>query len=269
MESVAQEGPSLDEKLKLIELANQLKRLDNFMISFKELLNVDNIRLNMPLLILVFLTKFSNKSRANSDKQAVRNVLIEEANVLPLNMSEAILANLGAYYGYKNMPRQDTNLSLSDRYFQRVSDMVQSIKFKMESYLDRFIVESCFQFAISQQPVANSFPYLRWGDESGIRPITNNSSGEIEYIVRQSPILNYNVTTIAKQGKIDRLLKELNSIHPADLGASSYILSYLLKYGTMYSKYLVEQIRSHPDRFPLEELEEILALDKKYKKPKR
>jgi len=269
LEAIANEGSNSDERPKLIELANLFKRLDNFTISFKELLSVENIRQNMPLLAMVFLTKFPNKGRSNSDKQAVRNVLLEEVYILPLNMAEAILAILGTYYGYKNMPRADTNLNLSDKYFQIVTNMVQCIKFKMESYLDRFIIESCFQFAITEQPLANSFSYLQWEGRPAIRPPINVNNSEIEYTLRQFPVLNYNVTTIVRLGKIDRLLEELKSIYPDGIAPSSYVMNFLLKYGVIDSSYLIEQIRRNPNRFPLDEFQDTLALDKKHKKVKR
>jgi hypothetical protein len=267
LEKIVNERPAADDKNRLHELTRLLKSLDNYTISFKEILNLNAIRDHIPFLCLLFLTKFSNKERSNSDKQAVRNVLIQETNSIPINVAETILSNLGAYYGYKNMPRQDTNLTLNDRNFQLVANQVQSIKFRMDSYLDRFTVESCFQFAISGRSISDGYSFLKWRDEDGVKaPVF--TSQDLEYIVRQVPVLSYKILTISRIDEVDKLLTALKSIFPERIPSESYLVTYFLKYGILDSRYIIDQIRMYSHRFPKGELRDILEIEKVKSKTK-
>jgi hypothetical protein len=110
-EALASHLATADEEKELKLILDYFKKLEQHQIAYKDLLMVDIIRKNYPVLALLFLSKFSNKSRQHTDKQAVRNTFILHEAQFNKSVTEYLLGVLGLYYGYKTMIKQDTNLN--------------------------------------------------------------------------------------------------------------------------------------------------------------
>jgi len=149
-------------KAELEELSVQFASYETQRIDYKQLLNHPLIKNNIPLTILVFLIRFSNKNITHSDKQAVRHYFAENSGSLEKTTAEYTLAVLGLYYGYTSLPKSEP-FKLTDRFFQSLLDdnNTASIKFKLDSMLDRFVIESIFQFTLNGQRINDAFLYLQ------------------------------------------------------------------------------------------------------------
>jgi hypothetical protein len=261
LEFVLNETKKPEEKTELGDIINHFKSLDKLATSFPDLLKLEIINRNYPVLILLFLSKFPNKSRLNTDKQAVRTFFIGEEITLPVNVAEYVLAVLGFYYGYKNMVKADTNLRFNDRYFQIVASQVQSIKFKLEDFLDRFIVESCFNYAVRQSQLNNTYDFLPSSDATLPipKPILD---GTFEYVVKMTDVLNHNVTSISKISKLDKLISELLHRHPDKIQKTSYLSAYFFKHFKLDLYYFIDVLKKNQNEVDLEELTKVIDLEK-------
>lgn len=191
--SIANEHSKNGELADIKEQIGLFKQLDKLTVSYKELLQKEVIRKNqnLPALALLFLSKFPNKSRQHTDKQAVRNAFIQNEFAAPLNIAEYILGFLGLYYGYKSMIKEDTNLKFSDNTFEQLAANTQSIKFKLDNYFERFIVESAFQFSTQQKVLNDSFDFLNWSNEiSDSKPLSFASNFQYEYSDKSTSVMD-------------------------------------------------------------------------------
>lgn len=149
-------------KIEIEELLTQFTSYETQRIDYKQLLNHPLIKKSIPLTILVFLIRFSNKNITHSDKQAVRHYFAENAGSLDRNTAEYTLAVLGLYYGYTSLPKCEY-FKLTDRFFQSLLDNSQtaSIKFRLDGMLDRFVIESIYQFTLSGNRINDVFLFLQ------------------------------------------------------------------------------------------------------------
>jgi|GEM_PF-3106414 hypothetical protein len=243
------------------------KQLDKLTTSFKGLLQNDVLKKNLPALALLFLSKFPNKSRQNSDKQAVRNSFIDGEFGFTINVSEYILGFLGLYYGYKNMIKEDTNLKFYDKTFEQFSSSTQSIKFKLEGYLDRFIVESVFQFAVKQTILNDSFEFLNWDKEQNEDKLFSvASSFQYEYSDRSYTLLGQRILNIQRQDKTEKIFEKVESQYPNTVEHSTYLAAFAEKYLHLEKSHLLDLLKKNKGRYPMDELEKVIDLDKQSKK---
>ncbi len=251
------------------EQIDLFKQLDKLIISYKGLLQKEVIRKNqnLPALALLFLSKFPNKSRQHTDKQAVRNAFIENEFAVPLNTTEYILGFLGLYYGYKNMIKEDTNLKFSDSTFEQLAGNTQSIKFKLESYFERFIVESAFQFAVQQKVLNDTFDFLNWGGEiSDRRPITLASNFQFEYSDKSTYVMGQKVLSIVRQGKTEKVFERIASQYSDRVENTSYLAAFFAKYFNLDKWHILDMLKKNKSRYPINELEDVVDMDSKTKK---
>ncbi|HWJ25835.1 MAG TPA: hypothetical protein VNS32_04780, partial [Flavisolibacter sp.] len=252
------------------ELKEQLelfKQLDQLLISYKGFLARDNIKKHLPSLALLFLAKFSNKSRQNTDKQAVRISFIENEFNFPINITEYVLGFLGLYYGYKNMIKEDTNLRFEDKVFSRIAYNVQSIKFKLDSYFERFILESIFRYVVNQQKqLNNNFDFLQWDEViRDNRSPFNLDSEEFEYSDHSFTVLGHKILRLERIDKTERVFQKIEMEYSDSIQDSSYLFAFFKKYFKLDKWYLLEILKKNKGRIRREELEKILELDKKHR----
>lgn len=267
--SIAAEHSKNGELADIKEEIYLFKELGNLNISYKGLLQKEVLRKNqnLPTLALLFLSKFPNKSRQNTDKQAVRNSFIENEFGSPLNIAEYILGFLGLYYGYKNMIKEDTNLKFSDIYFEQLAANTQSIKFKLESYFERFIVESAFQFAVKQTVLNDNFEFLNWNSEtSETKESTIPSSYQYEYSDKSFSILGQKVFSIQRQDKTEKVFEKVANQYPDKIESTSYLAAFFSKYFHLDKLHILDILKKNKGRYPMEELQDVIDMDKKNRK---
>lgn len=252
------------EKHELLEISSLFERLQGKQISYKDVVTQTIVQRNYPVLALLFLSRFSNKSRQHTDKQAVRNNFLENNSPLSKSASEFLMAVLGLYYGYKTMIKEDTNVNLIDPFFSSLSRRHQSIKFRITSYLDRFVIESSYWFAINGTNKANSYNYLEYNTNEH-RDTLTVSSGAYEYIDQSYPYHTSTVNVYRRVNKLDKIFESLDRIYPNQISANSALVQNLVTNYGLKKIHLFELMRENISKMDLNSLEHLIEFDKKQK----
>lgn len=267
--SISNENYKNGELTDIEEQIDLFKQLDKLTISYKELLQKEVIRKNqnLPTLALLFLSKFPNKSRQHTDKQAVRNAFIQNEFAAPLNIAEYILGFLGLYYGYKSMIKEDTNLKFSDNNFEQLAANFQSIKFKLESYFERFIVESVFQFAVQQRVLNDTFDFLNWsGEISENKPISIAPNFQFEYFDKSTYVMGQKILSIVRQDKTEKVFERIANQYSDKVENTSYLTAFFSRYFNLDKGHILDILKKNKGRYPMNELEDVIDMDSKSKK---
>jgi hypothetical protein len=100
--------------------------------------------------LLAFLYRFRDKE--GNDKVAIKEQITDLINIDKLKNNKTInrvaivLATLGLYYGYKSLPKNEY-IKFNDKFYNDISENGKvNIKFKLDSMLDRIVIESVFQY---------------------------------------------------------------------------------------------------------------------------
>jgi len=267
--SIVNEHSKNGELTDIKEQINLFKQLDELTVSYKEVLQKEVIRKNqnLPALALLFLSKFPNKSRQHTDKQAVRNTFIQNEFAAPLNIAEYVLGFLGLYYGYKSMIKEDTNLKFSDNTFEQLAANSQSIKFKLESYFERFIVESAFQFAAQQKVLNDAFDFLNWREEaSNSTPAAIHSNFQFEYFDKSTFVMGQKILSITRQDKTEKVFDRIANQYSDKVENTSYIAAFFAKYFNLDKWHMLDMLKKNKGRYPMNELEDVIDMDSKTRK---
>jgi hypothetical protein len=266
--SITNERSNNGELIDIKELIDLFKQLDNLVISYKEFLQKEVIRKNqnLPALALLFLSKFPNRSRQHTDKQAVRNTFIRNEFAASLNVAEYVLGFLGLYYGYRSMIKEDTNLKFSDETFELLAINTQSIKFKLESYFERFIIESTFQFSVHQKVLNDSFEFLNWsGDISYTKPIKPTSNYQYDYSDRSTNVMGQNILSIVRKDKTEKVFDRIANQYPDNIKNTTYLAAFFAKYFSLNKSHIIDLLKKNKDHYPMDELEDVINLDNQKK----
>lgn len=215
-----------DEKLELEIVLDYLNKLENHQVSFKQILLSEQIRKNLPILALIHLTRFSNKSKQHTDKQAVRNLFISNEYLFSKKTNEFLLSVLGLYYGYKKMIKNDTNLKISDLGLVNVLESQQSIKFKLNSSLEKITIETIFQFCKKSRAIDVDLSFLKIIEGKKIKKLFNNN--KFEYLDKSKVILNSEITIIERVDKVQKVLDCIDNNYNDHISLKSYLLFNLM-----------------------------------------
>lgn len=168
---------------------------------------------NIPLILLVLLGRFNNRDRMHTDKQAVR-IYFTQGNAITESEAAVCTAIMGLYYGYQSMVRDDRNIQLKDKFFDTIAPGINRIKFQLDRFLDRYVVESVFQYAYKQEVVlTDTFDYLK----SKLEAYTTTPSPPTGYTSRALVILGQSIINV-EQSKwtsyVERLPLTVPFSHP-------------------------------------------------------
>jgi len=249
------------EKGELSEIYTLFEKLEARQISYKDLIAHQSIQRNYPVMALLFLSRFSNKSRQHTDKQAVRNNFMENSSPISKSISEFLMAVLGLYYGYKTMIKEDTNLNLIDPVFASLTRRHQSIKFRLSSYLDRFVIESAYWFSINGSNQPNHYPYLEFQPIEK-RDTLTISSGAYEYQDASYPYRSTQVSVYKRVNKLDSLIESLDKQYPNQITANSALLQHLVSNFGLRKTQLFELMRENLPKIDVEALKYLIEFDK-------
>jgi hypothetical protein len=262
----AQSKLASPEELKELEvIVDYFNKLSNYKIAYKDLLNDESIKKNYPVLALIFLSKFSNKSRQHTDKQAVRNTFILHEVNLNRSIVEFLLAVLGLYYGYKRMIKKDTNIKLSDNNFTSLAEQQQSIKFKLANLLDRITIESIFNFSKSGETVFDLYPFLNVKSAETKAELTFPKWGAYEYVDNSYLTCETKITQIERKNKADKLIALLDKAYPETIMSKSLLLHYVVSNTGLTKKALIDTLRANLSKLNVDEIAQIIELDQRQK----
>lgn len=251
---------SNEDKVDIDNILIEIEKVENHKMAFKDLLKIETIRKNYPIVCLVFLARYPNRGKTHTDKQAVRNqFIVNEAN-LPKNANEFILAVLGLYYGYKAMVKEDTNIIINDVFISSLAKQVQSIKFKIKSTLERIIIQSIFDFCKTNNSTINKYSYLYFKTIS-----TNNkipAFNQYDYIDKSFDLFNTKIQVLERIDKSVKLLQIIDEKYPIQLNANSNLLHYLISNFGITKELVKEIIKSNSNRLNVEEILALINFEK-------
>lgn len=264
-EALATNTATTDEEKELKLVLDYFNKLEQHQMAYKELLMVDVIRKNYPVLALLFLSKFSNKSRQHTDKQAVRNTFILHEAQFNKSVTEYLLGVLGLYYGYKTMIKQDTNINISDSTFSTISEQQQSIKFKLASPLDRITIESIFNFCKINKTVTEEYPYLNF-QSSKKQPIHSFPSwGSFVYTDNSYIVCNTKITVVDRKHKSEDLINLIDRNYSDRINDKSLIAHYLISNFGLSKKALLDLLKANISKVNIDEIAQLIDLDQRQK----
>ena len=129
------------------------KRKDHINNVFKELFDkgykdaiilINKLEHNLPYLILTILYKYHIKD--GNDKFNLKD---KWSSIIPYDsFTDGLLAILGLYYGYANLPKDENVSNLRTKYVELCGEN-HSVKYGLESKLDRIVLESIYQYAFN------------------------------------------------------------------------------------------------------------------------
>ncbi len=229
---------------------------------FKDLLINETIRRHYPIWGLLLLAQFSNRSKTHTDKQAVRNVFIQNTAIIPRNAAEFLLGLLGLYYGYGNMIKADTNLHFAEPYFAVCADHEQAIKIRHFSSLERILLESAFIFCKTGKAAPSS---LAVGKDSGKRSVgqrpENFQGGKYSLVDQSYEKWGTVITIIERRDQWDELLDLINKHYPARVPARSQLAHYILSTFGTDKRVLLNFLAQNKERISTEALKGLVDFD--------
>lgn len=254
-----------DERKDLELILDLLTKLEKHQISFKDILVLEIVRKNYPILALLVLTKFSNKSKQHTDKQAVRNLFISNEFNFNKSITEFLLSILGLYYGYKKMIKSDTNLKITDMNFNSLAEKQQSIKFKLETNLDRLCIESIFEFCKFGEIQNYDYSYLKI---TKVKPYNKKlfKKANFEYLDNSFIFCDTIITSIKRINKIDNVLKLIESSYPNFIDNNSVLVHFLFNNGLINKELILELVKINSNKLVYDELIDLIEFDKKRNK---
>lgn len=169
---------------------------------------------NIPLILLVLLGKFSNRDRMHTDKQSVRIYFAQGEGITESEVA-VCTGILGLYYGYQSMVRDDRNIQLRDKFFTALAPNINRIKFQLDRFLDRFVVESVFQYAYNQRTdLADELTYIK----GRLELYLTTPAPPTGYTSRSFVVLGHSILTVEKSkwtSYVERLPSNVPLTHPA------------------------------------------------------
>jgi hypothetical protein len=257
---------SPDETNDLVLIMDYIYKLEQHQVSFKDLLTIDVIRKNYPVLALLFLSRFSNKSRQHTDKQAVRITFMFES-YFNKSLTEYLMAVLGLYYGYKTMIKLDTNLKFSDNEFESLSNQQQSIKFKLTSNLDRITIQSIFDFCKSDKPISNNYTFLYSDFDKGVQIMNMGKTSMYDYLDKSYYVHNTKITTVERKNKAEKFIDIIDRFYSNKISSDSFLYHYLTSMG-IDKKILIDLLKSNIANVNSEMVAQLIELDQRVKNKK-
>jgi len=264
-EALASRLATAEEEKELKLILDYFKKLEQHQIAYKDLLMVDVIRKNYPVLALLFLSKFSNKSRQHTDKQAVRNTFILHEAQFNKSETEYLLGVLGLYYGYKTMIKQDTNLKISDDTFATISEQLQSIKFKLTSPLDRITIESIFNFCKTNKTITEDYPFLNIQSSKRQQTYSLPNWGSFVYSDNSFTVCNTKITVIDRKHKSEDLLNVIDQNYSDRISDKSLLAHYIISNYGLSKNALLDLVKANISKLNLDELAQLIDIDQRQK----
>jgi len=251
-----------DEERDLYTFIDNFNKLNRQQITFRDLLQTEAIKKNYPILGLLFLTQFPNKSKSHTDKQAVRNIFILNLNSLNKNTSDYLLGLLGLYYGYKNMIKEDTNLRFADRIYLKFADELQSIKIKKFSRFDKVVIESIFNFCKHGKPLSAEYIDLQTKQINTAKQIKRYDENGFDYVESYISVYDTEIITVERKNKFEILFDSIVKIYPAVISGRSFLLHYLISKFGVERNLIIDVLKTNIKSIKFEEIEKIADLDK-------
>jgi hypothetical protein len=269
----------LDESMNFEKAAEQVETLRSVVklffdykklrIDYRVLLANPLVQKNIPVMLLVFLIKFPNKGLGHSDKQALKNYFRSNDGGIEKKDAEYIFAVLGLYYGYGNLVKED-RLDLADPYFNGLAKDTANIKFKLDTFFDRFVIESVFQFAKGNGERLNeTFEYLNVAPLAQPIRLSAPRTYDAEYVDRSFRKYGKQFFNIQKISASAMMARELPVLYGTQITMEDHLFTFVARHYpqllSIDTEQLARLIAQESGNKSLNELRDVIELDKKYR----
>jgi hypothetical protein len=261
LSEVISSGILKEDESDINNVMDIFSKLERQQIIFRDVLASDLFRKHYPLLGLLFLSQFSNRAKSHTDKQAVRNVFFSNTNVLAKGMTEFLMALLGLYYGYGNLVKADTNVRIEDPIFSRLGMAQQTIKIRDFTYIERILVETCFDFSKSGHGIFRELSMRAYNATLDNKPSSNTSIGQVNYIDRS--ILKYgtNITIVEKRSKLSELIDLIMKSYPSSIPYKSLVLHHVLQSSGISKQLMITLLHQAVNSLDYNDLKKLIEVD--------
>jgi len=241
-------------------------------IDYRAILAHPLVQKNIPIIILVFLIKFPNRGLGHSDKQAFKNYFRTNESEIERSHAEYIFAVLGLYYGYSNLVKED-RFELADPFFAGLARQSGQIKFKLDSFLDRYVIESVFEFAKNNgERLKTPFHFLNFDRTPLPAKLQLPRSAGADYIDQSFTKYGKQILNIKKIGANIIIARELPLIYGEQITQADHLFIYIVRHHpellAVRTEKLAQLIVDNPGNKTLAELRDTIELDKKHAKSK-
>jgi len=264
---------------KSVEAVEQLRTIAKLFFDYKKM-RIDYrailahplVQKNIPVIILVFLIKFPNRGLGHSDKQAFKNYFRTNESAIERSHAEYIFAVLGLYYGYSNLVKED-RFEFVDTYFASLARENGQIKFKLDSFLDRFVIESVFEYVKRNgERLKTPFHFLNVNATPLPAKLQLPRSADAEYIDQSFHKYGKQILSIRKVGANIIIAKELPVLYGEQITQADHLFTYIARHYpellAVKTEKLAQLIAENPGNRTLAELRDTIELDKKYGRSK-
>ena len=257
------------EQLRLIvKLLYDYKKMR---IDYRTILTNPLVEKNIPIMILIFLIKFPNRGLGHSDKQAFKNYFRTNESKIERSHAEYIFAVMGLYYGYSALVKED-RIELNDPFFNSLAKENSQIKFKLDSFLDLFTIESIFEFSKGNgERLKMSFEFLK-----GVKAVNSNSlnfpQNSGEYLDQSQFRFSKKVVNIRRIDPLVAIGKEISLLYGEHITQKDHLYTYIVKHHPelldIKTEMLIQLMAQRPGNKMLTELRDTLDMDRRYGKTK-
>lgn len=215
---------------------------------------------------------FKNK---NSDKKDSFKLDIQK--YVPVDKIEYALAFLGIYLGYANL-RSYEKIVFNDELFQKLAGNPIPMKFKLDSELDFFTIETLYTYAFAKDKEQRAFDYLDY-PEKKIEPLPKSEEFNTWYdIESQKEYFDVLYFKIKKKSSLEVIARKVNNYGDEIVFGRDYLASFIAKHYKklmLYSKegkptepfctsaQLLEALKDEDTTLKHDELFKVFELDKK------
>jgi hypothetical protein len=267
--SFEQNGEGIEQVRSIAKLLIEYKKMR---IDYRMILSNPLVQKNIPVIILIFLIKFPNKGLGHSDKQAFKNYFRTNDAGIERNHAEYIFAVLGLYYGYSNLVKED-RIEMSDPFFNQLARENGQIKFKLDTFLDRFAIESIFEFC-KKNGERQTSPMDFLNVVKTAIPVKSQPprAFDVEYVDQSYNKYGKQILSFRRIGANMLVAKELTVLYGEQITQNDHAFTYIFKYHaellSVKTELLAKLIAENPDNKNMSELRDSIEMDKKYGRSK-
>jgi len=229
------------QKIEEIEIKKKFEILRDDPLAKKEVLEFFK---NDKKSIYYYITLlFIYGKKGSNSKYAFKDNIISE---IPYEKAENALALFGLYYGYSSLPAYE-KIEVKDKEFQTIAKGNEfNIKFKLDSQLDYYLIESIYQYVFNDKKEAIQVDYLDdlFGKKIKANTIKlpTNLNFKRFYDIEKNKILDIETIKIKKLDWKELILKKLDSKNKR-IDAKDKVFNYVYEYYNELIEYDISSMK--------------------------
>jgi len=208
---------------------------------FSKLLEPNSTKKTLPLLlekepfIYYFIALIYYFKQKNSNKSD--NFKINIKDFIPQKVAEIALAIMGIYLGYTNL-RASEKYEIKDKVFKNIYGDEFNMKFRLDTKLDYFTIESIYRYSFYDGKKSESFEYLNYPKKQKPIKLPTDEEFKTWHEVEEKNLFDAQYLKVTKKSFID-VVKEKLGKYDEEISLDNYLLCFVArhyKYLLFYSK---------------------------------